>query len=595
MRMIVLFVAMAFLVCSCAWAQDFTHYYNRFSGGGQAVVDSHGAVWYQLGSQMIGFDPAADMTTVLRLPFSGDASIALGAEDAVWVYYSNIWRIRDGQMQVFMLPTGTGKALATSPDGTVWVGKLKTQTQEYVLLRYENGAWEEVDNYPSSRTPRGMCFELDGTGWFGLKEGLAKYDQGEWTVFDYDLSDLSDMIVSSQGEVWVSQGWRQHIQVFEDGEFIREYKMSDGLAGAYPGPMAEDTAGNIWVVDSPISRGAGVSMFDGESWHAYNTLNSGLPSNVVSDVAASPDGAVYFTTACGLARHKNGLWNTFSGGDNCIVNNDVWSVAVNALGRAFYGTCYDQIGYYDGASWSQLNNPAGGLSTICDICFGADESVWIASNNDLRVWHGSMISYRRAGTGGINLDNTKAVCLDDRGRIWACSGGDYGGVACYDSGSWMSWAVGDLEPEPRCIACDGDGRIWVGTEKGIAVFQDETLVDWYPEYGYTSAIACDQDGFLWIGFDRSRMGLLQFDGENELAWYSMDDGLPSNWIKCLECDAGNNIWVGTGDGLAKFDRTEWTMWDIDNGIPVNEIRDISTAPNGDIWFATPAGLLCLES
>ena len=206
-----------------------------------------------------------------------------------------------------------------------------------------------------------------------------------------------------------------------------------------------------------------------------------------------------------------------------------------------------------------------------------------------------MTRYRRAGTDGINFDGTKGVCLDDRGRIWACSSGSYGGVACYDAGSWTSWQAGDFNPQPRCIVYDLEDRIWLGCEKGLAVFQEDALLNWLPEYAYTSAIACDQDGFLWIGFDVSRLGVLKFDGTNELAWYTMDDGLPSNWINCISCDLANNIWVGTGDGLAYFDRDTWTMWDIDSGLPVNEIRDISTAPNGDVWFATPAGLLCKES
>ena len=68
------------LVLPSALADDVTHHYNPFGGGGEAVVDSAGLVWYQLRSQMIGFDPAAGMTTVLSLPFSQDASIAIDAE-----------------------------------------------------------------------------------------------------------------------------------------------------------------------------------------------------------------------------------------------------------------------------------------------------------------------------------------------------------------------------------------------------------------------------------------------------------------------------------------------------------------------------------
>jgi len=170
-------------------------------------------------------------------------------------------------------------------------------------------------------------------------------------------------------------------------------------------------------------------------------------------------------------------------------------------------------------------------------------------------------------------------------------------LARYDGSSWKTFQAftGDRAVTPKGIELDRVGRIWVGTSIGLAVIKDEQLDEFLPQYENVEAIALDKDGMLWLGFGSSERGVLHFDGENELAWYTMDDGLPSNRISCIECDADNNIWVGTNDGLGYFDRNQWTKWDIDSGLPVNEIRDISIAPNGDIWFATPAGLLCHES
>jgi len=206
-----------------------------------------------------------------------------------------------------------------------------------------------------------------------------------------------------------------------------------------------------------------------------------------------------------------------------------------------------------------------------------------------------MIDYRRAGTGGIGLDSCKDICRDMNDNMWICCAG---GVAKHNANNtWQSWSVWGASPSirPLSIASDLEGKVWVGTDQGIAVLQNDALVDWRPEYPWASTIACDNDGLLWIGFDVSTMGVLEFDGENELAWYTVDDGLPSNWINCIECDGANNIWVGTDDGLGYFDRNEWTMWDTDTGFPANKIRDISAAPNGDVWFATPTGLVCRES
>ena len=582
------------LLLSVAAAQDFTQYSNSFSNGKEMDVGPDGTVWYKVGSQLVRLDPQSADAQCFALPMSTPGEVSVDSTGAAWVYCNlTICRVFDGLVQAFPLHDGMGKALAASPDGTVWAAGRRLAEQIWLLMRYENGQWHDILDGPSRKGAEAICFEADGTGWFLYPDGVARYSEGEWAFFEHGFDPLPpDCAIGSPGELYVTQTQIGAVQVFQDGVLAREYKVSDGLAGNFPERLDVDTLGRVWVSDQ---FDAGVSMFDGQSWTVFNTLNSGLPSNHVGDIAASPDGSVFFTTATGVARYHNGFWNVCSGRETMVVNNDVWSVAVNEQGQVFYGTYYGQIGYKEGSTWTVLREDPMGLfpDNVYDILFSPSGSIWFGCHHCLRVWRGLMAELYNTGSGGIALQDSTALCLDQSGEIWICA--RYG-VARRDEAhfSWTSWGTGDNWPISAC--CDQEGKVWIGTDDGLAVLENGELTRWLPEYGYVDAIACDQDGVMWLGFSiSSKRGVLEFDGENEIAWYTIRDGLPSNAISCIECDSANHIWVGTSDGLGYFDRSQWTKYNIDSGFPVNEIRDIFAAPNGDVWFATPAGLICRES
>lgn len=75
-----------------------------------------------------------------------------------------------------------------------------------------------------------------------------------------------------------------------------------------------------------------------------------------------------------------------------------------------------------------------------------------------------------------------------------------------------------------------------------------------------SSVKCvlvDGRGILWIG---TRFGLNQFDREIVMVYREEKNNassLPGNDIVLLKEDAARNIWVGTTNGLARFDPTTW--------------------------------------
>ena len=115
------------------------------------------------------------------------------------------------------------------------------------------------------------------------------------------------------------------------------------------------------------------------------------------------------------------------------------------------------------------------------------------------------------------------------------------------------------------------------------------------------SLLIDHDGFLWIG---SREGLFRYDGYEPLAFLP-DSGDPAAIsdvdIHCLYQDDGGDLWVGTySGGLNHYDPATgtFTHYRHDSADPGSIIDDsilaMAEGPEGGLWVATTMGLSRLD-
>lgn len=81
--------------------------------------------------------------------------------------------------------------------------------------------------------------------------------------------------------------------------------------------------------------------------------------------------------------------------------------------------------------------------------------------------------------------------------------------------------------------------------------------------------------------------------------YDTREGLSSSTVNALAEDAYGFIWVGTADGLCRFDGYNFKVFrksaDHDNGLNSNWITALLALENGDLWVGTEEGLLYFDS
>ena len=119
-----------------------------------------------------------------------------------------------------------------------------------------------------------------------------------------------------------------------------------------------------------------------------------------------------------------------------------------------------------------------------------------------------------------------------------------------------------------------------------------TTADGLPGMTIT-ALVQDKKGYVYIGtYD----GLVRFDGV-EFTCYnnSIDPKYNFTSVRSIFEDSEGNIWVGHNDeGVSCFETNgSITQYTVNNGLPHNSIRAICEDHDGNIWFGTASGLCYL--
>ena len=73
--------------------------------------------------------------------------------------------------------------------------------------------------------------------------------------------------------------------------------------------------------------------------------------------------------------------------------------------------------------------------------------------------------------------------------------------------------------------------------------------------------------------------------------WTQQDGLPQDTIRAIAQTSDGYLWIGTDDGLARFDGYEFTLFNKSNGdLPSNSITALAATPDGSLWIGTSDGL-----
>jgi signal transduction histidine kinase/ligand-binding sensor domain-containing protein len=102
------------------------------------------------------------------------------------------------------------------------------------------------------------------------------------------------------------------------------------------------------------------------------------------------------------------------------------------------------------------------------------------------------------------------------------------------------------------------------------------------------AIAQTQDGYLWLGTDE---GLVRFDGYEFVTYTKADGSLPSDDVIALTVGRSGTLWIGTSDGLSRYSNRQFKNFTVKDGLPGRGINSLVEDQAGVLWMAS-GGFLC---
>jgi streptogramin lyase len=109
-----------------------------------------------------------------------------------------------------------------------------------------------------------------------------------------------------------------------------------------------------------------------------------------------------------------------------------------------------------------------------------------------------------------------------------------------------------------------------------------------PDDGLNTAVSRlvqDRAGFLWVGTSN---GLFRYNG-SLFQRFGAEDGLPSASVRDLEEGPDGTLWAVTGRGLARFRKNSFQV--VDTGAAGQDLHALDIGTDGKLYLGFDGGLL----
>ena len=308
-------------------------------------------------------------------------------------------------------------------------------------------------------------------------------------------------ITADGDRLWV--GTEDGLALYEKGKW-RSWREKDGLPWRVVSAIAvSEKTGDVWVG----LFGGGLARFSGGRFDHFNQFNSGLVNDVVYGVAVLDD-TVWVATTAGMSALNTvtGEWEIYT--EKNAPMEEIWCYSVDAGDGKVYA-----------AVWG------GGI-----LEWDVKTRRWNAHRDPDREMEIDL--YRDDGL--IHIITTSASYVDE--VLWAST---YFGLSRYDGRHWRGWMDHDSGLASNFINFTR-GRsgtsCYNATDFGLAVLSDFTTDTWVSYRRDT------EDAATWTAHISV--------GNEERAAVATDLSLPNHFVIAVEIQ-GDDVWIGTGHGLAK--------------------------------------------
>jgi ligand-binding sensor domain-containing protein/signal transduction histidine kinase len=487
----------------------------------------------------------------------------------------DVWQTEDG------LPQNSITAIVQTRDGYLWLG-----TAQRGLVRFDGFQFTSFTtaNTPALRSDRISCLHEDsqGTLWIGTEGGgVTRHAGGRFETFT-DRRGLTGQRItaiasdSRPNSLWVGTSGGG-LFALRDGEFA-SFPALDSVPGQSVQALLPE-GNRVWVATSEHYG----YLEDGE----FQFLSAGPHRSVTLARAAA--GGVWLVVDAVLERWlANGTKESVSGS---FASEDervrVTTVYEDRRGHVWIGTVNHGLFRYSEGGFQRIE----GLTSQWVECVFEDRegNLWVGTNggglNRLKERLFDVFDVQR----GLAADIVLSISEGPDGTVWI--GTDGGGLHFWREGRIEHFHPALLRSESiYAVYTDRQTNLWVGTQRnGLFRFTDGRATNFGPATAsrWIQAVHEDAQGVLWVGTHDAGVTRITANGVRHL---TKRDGLPDDDVRCFQSTDDGIVWIGTGNGLCRWQDGKLEVFREGNGLPSEKIRSLHLDAEGTLWIGTANGL-----
>jgi len=314
--------------------------------------------------------------------------------------------------------------------------------------------------------------------------------------------------------------------------------------------------------------------------HRVWTQQDGLPQDTIRTVAQTSDGYLWIGTDEGLARFDGYEFATFDKARGDLPSNSITALAAAADGSLWIGTPSGLVIYKDRRFRTYTTKDGLADNFILNLTMDHTGVLWAVDGTSLsRLQNGKFTNF--APGPQLPVTSARAVMEDRHHDLWVAGFSSVGRLA---DGKFTP-VVNEAALGGHFITAmaeDQQDNLWIGGNSGIIVLTREGTV--LHHYGvsdgmpnpYVRALWCDRNGVIWVGTNE---GLARFDGTR---FMSRPQETPAQ-VRCLFEDREGDLWVGASTGLTRFRDDVFTAFGTSEGLPSDDPNTVFQDSRGRVW------------